>query len=800
MRSFTLALAAALPFIPTTAWGQASAAASASAASAPAGASALRPSPALRPLPKGEQADELPTLIRAQSILSQPDFVSRADGDVEFRRGGLVVRADHLSYDNATDTAVAQGGVRISRDGAIYSGPEMQLQVQRFYGYFLDTEFEFLQLGAGGRADRVDFIDKSRLRATHAEYTSCKRDGPDEPDWLLRADSVTLDIDASEGVAKGAVLRFLGTPILALPTLSFPLSDARRSGWLPPTLETDNRSGVEIAMPYYWNIAPNRDATLVPRLISRRGPGLDSEFRYLEPDAEGLASVDWLPYDQLTGHARDSVLWRHSGTLGDGVRLRVDAVHVSDDAWWKDFPDAARSLTPRLLPMRASAEKPFGFDGAQGLLYARAEGWQVLQDSDLPVVGPYQRSPQVGVRLGGDLSGWRYDLESEYNHFTLPGGAQAQNGRLGGSRIHLLGDVSYPWREPGWFVVPSLNLNAATYAFPGLQPGTTQHDGRVIPSFSVDTGLEFERQTSLFGRALNQTLEPRLLYVYTPFRSQSQLPNYDSAAKDFNFSSIYSINQFSGVDRVSDGNELTAGVTTRFVDPTTGAEALRLGLVQRYLFTAQHETPQADGTPDGPPITTAVSDLLLLASTTLVPKWTLDSTLEYSPALGRSVQSVVGVRYAPGPFRTFSATYRLTRGLTDQVEIGWQWPVWSKMASHSALPEGGGSGRSGSCSGTWYAVGRINYSMLESRVTDSVAGAEYDAGCWIARVVAERLSTGSSEATTRFMFQLELVGLSRLGSNPLQVLKDNIPGYRLLRDNRGNDSNTDDSPRSPFYD
>ncbi|HWI10263.1 MAG TPA: LPS assembly protein LptD, partial [Burkholderiaceae bacterium] len=228
-----------------------------------------------------------------------------------------------------------------------------------------------------------------------------------------------------------------------------------------------------------------------------------------------------------------------------------------------------------------------------------------------------------------------------------------------------------------------------------------------------------------------------------------------------------------GVDRVSDAHQVTAGVTTRFLDPDSGAERLRLGMAQRYLLRDQLVTP------DGQPLTRRFSDLLLLASTTVIPSWTLDSSVQYSPDSNRVSRSVVSARYSPGPFRTISTTYRLTRGLSEQVELGWQWPLYGPTPNEPR-PAGAGSG----CQGSWYGVGRVNYSTLERRLVDAIVGVEYDAGCWIGRIVATRQSTGLSEATTRLLFQLELVGLSRLGSNPLQVLKDNIPGYKLLREGR----------------
>lgn len=751
------------------------------AASAP----ALEASRSLQALPRGDAARQLPIVLQADRIRSQPDLETVAEGRVEFRRGGTVIKADRLAYDTAQDLASATGSVSVRRGAALYTGPELQLHVQRFEGFFLEPRFEFFELGAGGRATRIDFLDSTRSRAAGAEYTSCPREGPDEPAWLLRTDSVSLDLEKNEGVAEGAVLRFLGVPILALPALSFPLSDARKSGWLPPSVNTDNRSGVELSVPWYWNIAPQRDATLTPRLITRRGFGLDTEFRYLQPRDEGAVNFDWLPNDRLTGHSREALQWSHLGGFGTGTRYSAEMVRVSDDEWWKDFPNASRSLTPRLLAARAALEHPFAAGPGEGLLYARALQWQVLQASDETVVSPYERTPQIGLRLSGARGAWQYAVETEYNRFTLPSGIDARALRPEGERLHLLGHVSHAWRQPGGWFVPRLSLNAAAYRQDGLRAR------RAIPTFSIDTGLQLERRTQAFGRDLQQTLEPRLLYVRTPYRAQSQLPNYDAAAKDFNFVSIYTDNQFSGVDRVNDAHQLTTGVTTRFVDTRSGAEVLRLGLVQRVLFRSQRVTAQADGTPDGAPLEQRLSDALLLGSTSVFPAWTLDAAVQYSPDLQRSVRSIIGARYSPGPLRTVSTTYRLARGLNEQMELGWQWPVYgaARAGKHDS-----------SCKGTWYSVGRVNYSLKDSRVTDSVLGLEYDAGCWIGRFVAERLSTGRSEATTRLMLQLELVGLSRIGSNPLRVLKDNIPGYRLLREERGLASPAEDRPPAPVYD
>ncbi|MBA3589334.1 MAG: LPS-assembly protein LptD [Methylibium sp.] len=748
----------------------------------------------LRLLPSGSAEDDEPVVIEADRLYGRPERESVAEGDVVFRRGPLLLKADRVEYQVPTDTARATGNVEITRNGNTFSGPEVEIGVQRFEGYFVSPSYYFGRTQAGGSAERFEFLDEYRGVATGATYTSCP--APD-PAWILSTDRVTLDTAADTGVAEGAVLRFYGVPILAAPTLSFPLSDSRKSGWLPPSIGLDSKSGLELSVPYYWNIAPNRDATLMPSVMSRRGAALDTEFRYLEPRYQGAAQVFMLPDDQVANRSRWSLNLEHqarwSGLRVGAVDYGAQVQRASDDDYWKDFSSRLPSLTPRLLPSSAYATRRIDSAYGDTVAYAQIQHWQVLQERepDAFIVAPYQREPQVGLRQRGAAAGFEWRWETEANRFT-----NDDPTLVTGARLHGLGTLArpfWPLGVPGWTITPRVSLNSAAYdiapAREGVAPGERGSASRTIPSLSLDSAWVFERPTAAFGRDLTQTLEPRLFYVNTPYRDQSDLPNFDSAANDFNFTSIYSDNVFSGVDRVSDANQLTAGLTTRFLDRQTGAEALRLGIAQRMLLRTQRITP------DGEPITNRFSDLLLLGATNLVPGWWLDATVQYNSETDRTARSIVGARYSPGPFRTIGATYRYTRNASEQVEVGWQWPIndAARQQAASALVResqarevlGGVPPRAvqtSGCVGAWYTVGRLNYSRRDSRITDSLVGFEYDSGCWIGRVVAERLSTGRSEATTRLMFQLELVGLSRLGSNPLGALRENIPGYRLLRD------------------
>ena len=739
----------------------------------------LRPTPALAPPPRGETARRMPIFLQADKLGGTPDLDATAEGNVRFRRGGVSISADRLRYEQPDDLAIATGDVRISRDGNVYSGPELQLKVQRFEGFFLNPTYHFERTGAGGVAQAHRFPRRRPLgRDRRHLHQLPGRTAPAPPPGCSAPTRSASTPATNTGVAEGAVLRFYGVPILAAPKMSFPLTDERKSGWLPPSIALDSKSGLQASIPYYWNIAPNRDATLTPEISTRRGNSLDTDIRYLEPNYNGEARLNLMPYDRSYGSERYALTANHESDFGNGTLLQLKVLRVSDDDYWKDFPGNFSSLTPRLLASDFNISRPFG----DWTTYARVQKWQVIQTTDptTRIEAPYEREPQIGARyLARVGSGFDIAFEGEFNRFVNPSDASLTP-RPSGNRLSAVGSIAWPYVTPGWTLTPKVGLNAASYSVDqplgSITPGA--NGSRVIPTVSLDSAWVLERDTTFFGKSVHQTLEPRLLYVNTPYRDQSGLPNFDAYAKDFNFDSIFTENAFSGVDRVSDANQVTAGVTTRFIDPESGAEQLRLGIAQRYLLRDQLLTP------DGPPLTQRFSDLLLMGATTVIPAWALEGSVQYSPDTGRVNRSVLSTRYSPSPYHTLSVTYRLTRGLSEQIELGWQWPLYGPSPDASGAARRASGEGSASCSGTWYGVGRLNYSTYDRRLVDAIVGFEYDAGCWIGRIVATRQSTGLSEATTRLLFQLELIGLSKLGSNPLQVLKDNIPGYKLLREGR----------------
>jgi LPS-assembly protein len=740
----------------------------------------LRMSPKLLDQIDPSIRSELPTFIFGDRMSGRPDLETLVEGNAIFRRGDTVIRADRLEYYQPSDQAKAQGRVLINRAGNVFEGPSMEIKVDSFEGFFMQPRYRFLANEAYGDAERVDFLDDKRAVIRNATFTTCQRvPGPSWlPDWFLRAAVIRVDSEDEVGEAEDAKLNFKGVTILSLPSVSFSLSEKRKSGFLAPTFSVDNISGTEVTAPYYWNIAPNRDATFYPTVMSMRGVDLGGEFRYLEPTYGGRLRANYMPGDLLRDSDRWGMAYLHNGVIKTGlsnvgnIGLNLSLNRVSDDDYWRDFPRGTTSLTQRLLASDASLT--WGKGSFSTTL--RALKWQTLQDVTSPITPPYDRLPQITARYSRfDLRGLDLSVDGDYTQFE---GNQRLTGQPNSQRNVLLLQMSRPWLGSAGYITPKLQMHATTYQFDSFLANGDNSASRAVPTLSLDSGLVFERNATYLGSRYTQTLEPRLFYVNTPYVNQSNLPNYDSGAYDFNFATIYTENAFVGNDRIADNNLLTAGVSTRFLKPESGAEVARFSLAQRYRFVDQNVT-----LPGGVPAKASLSDVLLGASVNWDKRWLLDTTVQYNPTTEKSTRATVGARYNPGSYRVLNMAYRFQRDVNglvanELVDMGWQWPLndlWGDKGKDLGAGRGQGAGR-------WYSVGRLNYSLQDAKLVDSILGFEYDAGCWLGRVVLERLSTGLVTVNQRIMFQLEFVGFSRVGIDPLQTLKRNIPRYQNLRE------------------
>ncbi len=727
-----------------------------------------------------EQKKLSPTLVQGNQITGQPDIEAIIEGNAELRRSGLVIRADRIEYYQPADTVKARGSVFFNREGNEYTGTEAQIRVDAQEGYILEPTYSLLKNGGHGQASRIDFIDEKRSIARNASYTTCRREpeqGGAKPDWVIRASQVSVDTDTNVGEASDGRLEFKGIPILGAPYFTFPLSDARKSGWLPPSINLDNVSGLELAVPYYANLAPNRDATIYPGIMSRRGATLGAEFRYLEPEYRGTARLDLMPSDRLRKRSRWGLSTSHSGTQDTGIfkigslGVNLSLNRVSDNDYWRDFPRASNSLTQRLL----ANDGGLNWSSGPWSFYSRALKWQTLQQSDSVITPPYDRLPQINGRYSRvNHQGFDYQLELDTTRFQADSTLTLQPNA---QRSYALAQISRPIISAGSFIVPKLQLHSSAYNFDaplatGPQAGLRSAT-RVVPTVSLDSGLIFERSAKFLGRNFTQTLEPRAFYTFTPYRDQSSVPNYDSGTNDFNVATIFSENAFTGHDRISDNNLFTLGLTSRLLNPETGAEVVRLSYAQRLRLDDQRVT-----LPGGVPDKTRFSDMLFGATINWDSNWAFDGAVQYNPDISRSQRTTLGARYSPSNYRVLSASYRLNRAVSEQIDLGWQWPLndlWGDKGKDQGAGVGLGEGR-------WYSVGRLNYSLRDNKFVDTLVGFEYDGGCWLARVAVERLQTTANTANKRILFQMEFVGFTRIGSSPLSILQRNVPRYQLLRE------------------
>ena len=741
----------------------------------------LRMTPMLAEVPPEGEANKPPTFVFGDNVSGRTDLETVVEGNAELRQGANAIKADRIEFYKPDDVVNARGNVHVSSSGNQFRGPELRLKLDTYEGYFNEPSYRFIANGGNGTAGRIDFVSDKQMVARNATYTTCERNDEAswKPAWVLSGTSFKFDQDAETGEASGAVLRFKGVPILAGPTFSFPLSEKRKSGLLPPTFNIDSTSGVMVNQPYYFNIAPNRDATFSPTLISKRGLDLGGEYRYLEKEYTGRWRGNFLPSDKLRDNRdRWSYSAQHTGTFNTGLAavgnlgLNLNLNRVSDNDYWRDFPRSGISLTQRLLTSDASASWGRGYFSAG----VRALKFQTLQDPLSVIVPPYDRLPQVTAAYTrtnapvAGVKGFDWSVTGDFTRFSADRTLTLQPNS---DRAVTIAQISRPWIAPGFYITPKLQMHATTYRYETALADGRMAASRVVPTFSLDSGLQFERNASLFGRSFKQTLEPRAFYVRTPYRDQSLLPNYDSGLNGFNFATIFTENAFVGNDRISDANLLTLGVTSRLLDPDTGAEAARVGVAQRLRFSDQKVT-----LPGSLPVTDRISDLLFGTTINWVPQWSLDATVQYNPKIGVSERSSFGVRYNPGNYRVVSASVRHQRNISDSIDVGWQWPIndlWGDKGKDLGAGRGQGGGR-------YYSVGHLNYSVLDKKLVDAIVGVEYDGCCWVGRVVLQRSQIGVVAANTRILFQLELVGFSRLGVNPLDTLRLNIPRYQLLRD------------------
>lgn len=738
----------------------------------------LRTSPGLRlhSLPDGN----IPAYLEADSIDGDPDSDLTLTGNAQVRRIDGVIKGDRINYRKDSGEVDVEGSARMMRDGTLVTGPRAKFNVDKYTGEIEKPNFWMGATGGFAIAEHADIFSKSQMRLHTVTYSGCNCE---KPSWYIKATTVDVDFDENEGVARNGVLYFKDVPILASPYMTFPVKKERKSGFLVPTYGTTSQGGLDISIPYYFNLAPNYDLTLQPRYFSKRGTQLGGEFRYMGWAYNGTLVGTYLPNDQVRDRDRWMFRWTHQQVLGNGFYTDWDYAKVSDNNYFRDISQLGlNQASTTYLPQRGRV----GWSSNYWSTYVQVYKYQTLQDPDAPLIPPYDKVPELYLRGARyDWGGFDVDWTSTAVRFRQPLVSSVRYGP-DGDRLQSYPTISYPIVRPGWFIVPKAGVNFTQYQtnwyrtdWPGM-PGSSNFPrgaSRTVPIFSVDAGLVFDRETTLFGKSSIQTLEPRLYYLRVPYRDQSRLPVFDTSLADFSFSQAFEENTYSGGwDRIANADQVTAALTTRWLDANTGFERLSLSAAQRIYFENQKVT-----LPNETPRNNVRSDFLVAASAALTDTLSTDLAAQYNSYDNRWSRALVSTRWSPQRLTTVALSYRYQRDPQpgvyyqpqgqNQVSLAVQWPFTKR----------------------WYGVGRVDYSLRSGpsstvanlndspRVTQAIAGLEYKGDCcWVGRVVYQRYAVSAKDANSAVFFQLELTGLGSLGTDPMTLLNRSIPGYSRI--------------------
>ena len=743
-------------------------------------------------------------LIEGDKLDLYLDRKMRASGNAEISKGNQHIYGDTIEYDVQNDELKVNGNARIDLGDSEIKGPALKMKLSESIGEMRDASVSMKKVVAGtgqkepvprndpsvytqskllnsqtsltddpklyqdsyrepakpiglealpplstsrGDAQVVFFEGQDKKRLKNARYTTCEA-GVD--DWYIKAKEIELNDYTQSGTAKNAYVEFKGVPLLYTPWMSFSFNNERKSGLLAPTIGSTTNTGFEVAVPYYINIAPDKDATVSMRYMSKRGLQLLGTFRYLGENYSGIDSLEYLDKDSSTDKRRYYANLSHSHSFGNGWSTGYNLEKVSDDQYFSDLSTRIINTSRVNLPQ----EGRVNYTGDVWKFNGLVQKYQTLDKVNFP----YERLPQLTLTADKEWDYVNTDFYSQYAYFNRNDNAPVA---ATGSRLVLYPSISAPFTQSYGFITPKLGLHMTQYSLKNNtvtvngETVTNNSDSRVLPIVSIDSGLYFERDFNVTKNnnkqnAYTQTIEPRLFYVYIPNQNQDLLPVFDTGLSDLNFSSLFAENQFTGNDRINNANQLSLALTSRMIDRNTGIERLTTTIGQRFYFQSQNVT-----LPGGVKSSGTRSDIIGALTARLSNQWNLDAFGQYNTDGNGLLRGNILARYNPEPGKLLNIGYRYTQAFLEQFDVSGQWPL----------------------SRGWYGVGRYNYSVRESKPIEAVAGLEYDAGCWQARAVIQRVETATAKANYGLFFQLELGGLASIGANPLNLLRRDIPGY-----------------------
>lgn len=770
---------------------------------------------------------ELPiSAVADSSSFDQDSRIGTLEGDVVLRQGRLQAQSDHASFDQNSSQAVLTGNVRLRDQGVLLLGERAQMQVDTGETRIDDVRYVVHEAHARGEARKLMRRDDAVIVMADGSYTTCE---PGQNTWTLRGKDIELDREKGWGEAKHVTLRVKDIPVFYTPYLYFPIDDRRQSGLLVPSLSYSRNSGSSLTTPYYFNLAPNYDATLYPTLMSDRGLQLEGEFRYLTPTSEGQigASVldDREDERKLQSKYKDQrwmYSWQHVTDFNPRLRGSVDYTDISDPYYFQDLDTYLGINTGSFLDQRGSLTW-------RGNGYRAALNVHAYERASITDITPYERLPQL--TLDGSLpfqpAGLRLNYSGEFVSFQrslMSGSYTDKNGtpegpwydtflagltRAEGERLHLEPAISLPLTRSWGYVNPSLKYAYTRYHLSLDDRGKTtlntaanerfvRNQSRGVPVFSVDSGLYFDRATELFGNSYTQTLEPRLFYLYVPEEDQNDIPVFDTSEGGFSYAALWRDNRFSGRDRIGDANQVSLGLTHRWIE-ANGFERQRLSAGQAFYGRDRKVTmPDLSGTfAQRSDYTDSSSPYAFEYQYRFNQDWRFSLDLVQERSLGNTRSGSAMWHYQPesDPRKIVNLGYRYRNDTLrfDTASGRWTYnPDFGTPGSPDYIPnyykiDQHDFSFMWPLNPQWSLIGRWQHDYGRNRTLEAFGGFEYDSCCWKLRVINRywidydetSLNPRRNDDPDRGIFlQIVFKGLGNVAGSGLEnLLGESIPGF-----------------------
>ena len=617
--------------------------------------------------------------------------ISTLIGNAEITRNTQQVRAETIKYNQTEDTADLSGNVNYWDADLFLDSNDAFLQFDNGIGEFSNADYILKESRGRGTAEKLVLDIGTRTDMEKLEYTTCD---PDDKFWSFTASSLSLNHESNYGKARNVLLRIKDIPVFYTPYMSFPLSNERKSGFLAPSYGTTNRNGFEFRTPYYWNISPNMDATLTPRLLTDSGVMAMGEYRFLHKRGDGRINLEYLPSDNGRNDDDRNLfgLKLNQSFLSKGD-ISINYNRVSDKFYFEDFGSQLSTTSTRYLQQMGE----ISYRGNNWNILTRIQNYQTVDRSIAATSKPYKRLPQVAFKYDQpkENNQLRLGIDSEIVYFERDGDDALLN-NVNGLRFDMSPYISFPMSTAATFLEPKLSLRYTQYALDDNSLFESSPN-RVLPILSLDSGVFLERETTVFNTAYFQTLEPRLYYLYIPHDGQEDLPIFDTGLYTFSFNSLFYSDRFNNPDRVGDANQITLAVTSKLINQNSGKSLGSLSFGQIFYFRDRKVTLPglADRDDD-------TSSLIAAFDTNIINDTRISADFQWNPYVSNSTEKITfQARYNPAPNKVLNFSYRVVRSNEvnrvrgfdslgnsatdiDQTDISFNWPLinnWSVVGT-----------------------------------------------------------------------------------------------------------------------